>query len=82
MEKSKDEKKSIWQKKAKEIIRTTKLKAPTKWMEDIAEKYGIEADTVLAFFNSFNYNHARRQTKRQRTEEFFDLYFEGVKEGK
>ena len=81
MAKLKEEEKKLWQTKAKEVIRTRRLKAPTKWMEDLAEKYGLEADTVLAFFNSFNYNYARKQTKRQRTEEFFELYFEGVKEG-
>ena len=51
------------------------------WMEKLADKYGISLDTVLGFYNSITYDHARRVTKRQRTEEFFELYFKGVKEG-
>lgn len=54
------------------------------WMEKLADKYGISLDTVLGFYDSItydHYDHARRVTKRQRTEEFFELYFEGVKGG-
>lgn len=51
------------------------------WMEKLADKHGISLETVQGFYDSITYDHARKQTKRQRTEEFFELYFEGVKEG-
>ncbi len=51
------------------------------WMSQLADKYGISLDTILGFYDSITYDYVRRVTKRQRTEEFFELYFEGVKEG-
>lgn len=54
---------------------------PAKWMVELAEKYEIDPETVLGFYNTVNYDYSRQMTKRQRTIEFFDLYFEGVKEG-
>jgi hypothetical protein len=46
----------------------------------MANKYEISPDTVLDFYNSISYDNVRNMTKRTRTEEFFELYFEGVKE--
>lgn len=51
------------------------------WMEDLARKHGISLETVQGFFNSVNGRGTCFKNKRQRTESFFDLYFEGVKEG-
>ena len=53
-----------------------------QWMEDLARKHGISLETVQGFFNSINGRGTCFKNKRQRTESFFDLYFEGVKEGK
>ncbi len=62
------------------ITRDRTLKEPAYWMITLANKYGIESDTVLGFFNSIHYDRINRRTKRKRTEEFFELYFEGVKD--
>jgi hypothetical protein len=54
-----------------------------QWMQDLAEKYGIEVDTVEGIHNTFKPAFTRGcQKSRRRTEEFFKLYFEGIKEGK
>lgn len=50
------------------------------WMIDLANKYEICPDTVLDFFNSVEYDKVKKIAKRKRTEEFFELYFEGTKE--
>ena len=50
------------------------------WMIDLANKYEVSPEVVLDFFNSISYDSVRQITKRKRTEEFFELYFEGVKE--
>lgn len=47
------------------------------WMQNLADKHGIDAETVFEFYKSITYDTRRRQRKRERTEEFFDLYFEG-----
>ena len=62
------------------IIQPKTKREPTDWMIDLANRYGIEAETVLAFFNSIIYDPNMRITKRKRTEEFFELYFEGKEE--
>lgn len=59
-----------------------------KWMQNLAEKHGIDVETVRGFYETTHNSRSDRiftggsqLTKRQRTESFFDLYFEGVKEG-
>ncbi len=46
-------------------------------MEALARKYEIDVETVESIYNSLD-----GKDKHRRTVEFFDLYFEGVKEGK
>lgn len=56
-----------------------KLKEGTTrpWMLALAEKHNIDVETVQKFYESIDYipHHGSCQ---KRTEEFFDLYFEGV----
>ena len=51
------------------------------WMEDLARKHGISLETVQGFYFSINGRGTCFRNMRERTESFFDLYFEGVKEG-
>lgn len=61
----------------------SKKEKDQSWMENLANKYEIGLDTVLGFYNSIDYrDRIHKMNKRQRTESFFELYFEGVKEGK
>lgn len=59
-----------------------KLKKGTTrpWMIELAEKHNIEVETVQHFYESLEYipHHG---SLRQRTIDFFDLYFQGIKEG-
>lgn len=48
-----------------------------QWMIDLADKYHISLDTVEEFYQTLKPNRGLG-TLRQRTESFFDLYFEGV----
>ena len=50
------------------------------WMWTLADKHGIAVETVFEFYKSITYDMTRRRRKRTRTEEFFDLYFEGRNE--
>lgn len=59
---------------------TKKEIKPLPWMNDLANKYGIDTETVLSFYKTITYDHHRKMKKRARTEEFFDLYFEGRNE--
>ena len=57
-------------------------RGPTKqWMIDLADKHDISVETVEEFYHSLIPNR-NIGTFRKRTESFFDLYFEEVKEGK
>ncbi len=54
-----------------------------KWMLELANLYNISIETVVGVYNSFAdraWRDGRRIGKRERTEQFFKLYFEGVKE--
>lgn len=51
-------------------------------MEDLARKHGVSLETIEGFYDSIDGRGTYFKSKRQRTESFFDLYFEGVKEGK
>lgn len=54
------------------------------WAEKIASKYGIFPSTVIHIKNNLvgkMYRNERYVTKKERTEEFLELYFAGVKEG-
>ena len=61
-----------------------------QWMIDLANKHGLDPDTVRIFYNHTFYNPTRRgrhadclsyiinpRERRRRVEQFFDLYFEG-----
>jgi hypothetical protein len=55
----------------------------TKWMLELANLYDISLETVMGVYNSFAdrvWRYGRHIGKRERTEQFFKLYFEGVKE--
>jgi len=52
-----------------------------KWMIDLANKHNISVDTVQEFYLNLVPNRTIG-TLKDRTESFFDLYFEGVQEGK
>ena len=56
-----------------------KLKEGTvsPWMIELAEKHHIETETVQKFYESIDYI-PHKGSLRKRTEDFFDLYFEGV----
>ena len=50
----------------------------TEWMYAVAKKHGISVDTVLDFYSNLDYSaRPLSMNKRERTESFFDLYFEG-----
>ena len=53
------------------------------WAEKIASKYDIFPETVLGIYHSYSgtkrYDNNTYMTHKERTEEFFKLYFEGVK---
>lgn len=51
------------------------------WMRDLAKKHDITVDTVFEVYRSLTQSGKHLGTLRQRIESFFDLYFEGVKEG-
>ena len=56
-----------------------------EWAEKIASKYGIFPSTVIHIKNNLigkAYRNEKYVTKTQRTEEFFELYFAGIKEGR
>lgn len=50
------------------------------WMVELADKHGISVDAVVEFYYATTYDRSLHRTRRKRTEDFFDLYFEGVKE--
>ena len=52
-----------------------------EWMTDLANRHHITVDTVFEVYRGLSQSGKYLGTKRQRTESFFDLYFEGVKEG-
>ena len=58
------------------------MKAPWRiedWMRDVAEKHEVDVETVACFY--FNIVNKREgMTRRQQTEEFFDLYFEELRD--
>lgn len=50
-------------------------------MYAVAKKHGISVDTVLDFYSNLDYiARPLSMNKRERTESFFDLYFEGRNE--
>ena len=49
-----------------------------KWMLELANLYNISIETVVGVYNSFA--DGRHIGRRKRTESFFKLYFEGIKE--
>ena len=51
------------------------------WMEDLARKNGVSFEAVKSFYDSIDGPGPYFRSKKQRTESFFDLYSEGVKEG-
>ena len=51
-------------------------------MASLAKKHGVSPETVEGFYDSIDGRGPYFQSKRQRTESFFELYFEGVKEGR
>lgn len=54
-----------------------------KWMLELANLYDISLETVEGFYNSFasqTWRDGRCIGRRERTEQFFKLYFEGIKE--
>lgn len=58
-----------------------KRNGPIKqWMIDIANKHDISAETVQEFYRNLEVNR-HLGTLRERTESFFDLYFEEVNHG-
>lgn len=66
---------------------TLKPKDEQAWAEKIASKYGIFPETVLGIYHGFSgtKRYATEDYQRtyinhkERAEEFFKLYFEGVK---
>lgn len=53
----------------------------TEWMYAVAKKHGISVDTVLYFYSNLDCRaRPLSMNKRERTESFFDLYFEGRNE--
>ena len=55
-----------------------------EWAETIANKYGIFPSTVIHIYKNLvgkMYRNEEYINRKQRTEEFFELYFEGIKEG-
>lgn len=64
--------------------RKEKQKLEQEWAERIANKYGIFPSTVLHIKKNLvgkMYRDESYITRAKRTEEFFELYFEGMKEG-
>ena len=58
-----------------------KRNGPMKqWMIDVANKHNISAETVQEFYINLEVNK-NLGTLRERTESFFDLYFEEVNHG-
>ena len=53
---------------------------PQGWMMDLADKHGIDIETVQEFYLNLIPNR-NIGTLKDRTIDFFDLYFEGIKEG-
>ena len=51
-----------------------------QWMIDRANKHDISAETVQEFYRNLEVNR-HLGTLRERTESFFDLYFEEVNHG-
>ena len=51
-------------------------------MQSLAEKHGVSVDTVQGVYDATDGRGTYFKSKKQRIESFFDLYFEGVKEGK
>ena len=51
-----------------------------QWMIDLANKHDISVETVQGFYQSLEANR-NLGPLRNRTESFFDLYFEGVHNG-
>lgn len=58
----------------------TRDKSIQKWIIDLANKHGISVETVYEFYMNLKYDHNKPPLKK-RTIEFFDLYFEGIREG-
>lgn len=62
--------------------RKEKQKLEQKWVEKIANKYGIFPSTVIHVKKNLvgkMYRNEKYIDRTRRTEEFFDLYFEGRK---
>lgn len=55
--------------------------APKDWMVDLAGKLGISVENIVIFYKNTTYDHDLKRTKRQRTEDFFTMYYEGVRNG-
>lgn len=51
-----------------------------QWMIDLANKHGISVETVQEFYQDLEVNKSLGAL-RERTESFFDLYFEEVNHG-
>ena len=51
-----------------------------QWMIDVANKHKISAEMVQEFYQNLEVNK-NLGTLRERTESFFDLYFEEVNHG-
>ena len=65
--------------------RTEKQKLEREWAEKIANKYGIFPSTVLHIKKNLIgkiYRNEKYIDRTRRTEEFFELYFAGMKEGR
>lgn len=51
-------------------------------MQNLAEKHGVSVETIQGVYDTMNGRGTYFKSKRQRVESFFELYFEGIKEGK
>ena len=62
--------------------RAEKQKLMMDWAKNLADKYNIFPDTVLEIYKNLvgrRYQDDAYMNRKQRTEEFLKLYFEGVK---
>ena len=62
--------------------RSEKQKLMMEWAKTLASKYGLFPDTVLEIYKNLvgrMYRDDVYVNRKQRTEEFLKLYFEGVK---
>ena len=56
-----------------------------EWAEKIASRYGIFPSTVKHIYHNLIgkiYRDNEYVNRKKRTEEFFELYFAGIKEGR